>query len=114
MSKSTYEEIKTNVKGIEENFYDKSKEAEHQCNLLIDKYFEKMKSDICEVVKDFSRSDLGNFLHNAAKDEDISARLCAMIYACWIDTHNKQETHVKDGADGIDIVCLASFVERLR
>lgn len=113
MSKLTYEEIKVNIKGIEEKFYDKSKEAKYQCDLLIANYFEKMKGDIREVVKDFSRSDLGNFLHDAAKDEDIDARLCAMIYACWIDTHNKQETHAKDGADGIDIVCLASFVERL-
>ena len=114
MSKLTYEEVKTNVKGIEENFYDKSKEARHQCDLLIDGYFEKMKSDICEVVKDFSRSDLGNFLHDAAKDEDIDAKLGALMYACWVDTHNKRETHVKDDADILDIIFLASFVEGLR
>lgn len=114
MSKSTYEEIKIKVKGIEENYYNNGKEAKRQLDILLDNYFEKMKSDICEVVKDFSRNDFRNFLHDAVKDGDIDVKLCTLMWACWVDTHLKRETHVKDDADVLDIIYLTSFIERLR
>ena len=113
MNRQTYEEIKANIKGQEEKFYSNCEEARHQCDLLIDKYFENMKSDICNVVKDFSRSDIEAFLKEASNDKDIDIKTYGLVLACWTFKHDKEEEREEGDAGISDIVTLLKIITLL-
>ena len=113
MNRQTYDEVKRSIKEVEGKFYKDAEEAKVQCDKLIDKYFENMKSNMCDIVKDFSRSDIYNFLEEAMKDKDIDSKLYALDCACWTSKHDKDEVREEGDAGISDIVTLLKLITLL-
>ena len=113
MNRQTYDEVKRSIKEVEGKFYKDAEEARIQCDKLIDKYYENMKSNICNVVKDFSRSDIEAFLKEASNDDDIDAKMFGLILLCWNFKHDKEEVREEGDADIPDIVTLLKLIALL-